>query len=88
MESAYASEAPLPTPSLSEWLEMRCSTGTLWMIRRTSKREMKSKEEGPSSVSIHLRNYLEVLLEVTKGVSVYLRHSRSRIQRLTLVLRY
>jgi hypothetical protein len=49
---------------------------------------MKSKEEGPSCVSVHLRNYLEVLLEVTKGVSVYLRHSRSRIQRLTLVLRH
>lgn len=33
--------------------------------------EMKSKEEGPSCVSVYLRNYLEVFLEVTKGVSVF-----------------
>lgn len=58
------------------------------MIQRTSRREMKSKEEGPSCVSVHLRNYLEVLLEVSKEFSVYLRHSRSRTQRLTLVLRH
>ena len=41
------------------------------MIWRTSKREMKSKEEGPGCVSVHLRNCLEAILKVTKGVSVF-----------------
>ena len=80
VENAYASEAPSPTLSLSERPEGDAvQRRDLVDDMENQEKGNKSKEEGPSCVSVHLRNCVEILLEVMKGVSVYLRHSRSRI---------